>query len=119
MGSSHQTNNKAFPLHAIAMLLAGVLVVSNAQADEQVRRETVKFEDLNVGTNAGVEALYTRIHTAAKRVCLETDAALKYAEITCARRAVTRAVQDVNLPLLTAYYRMKTGDHTEPLIAKR
>jgi UrcA family protein len=34
-----------------------------------VRSETVKFQDLNVGTPAGVEALYGRIHSAAVRVC--------------------------------------------------
>ena len=61
--------NRAFVAHSTAMLLAGVLVVSNAAAAEQFRAETVKYQDLNVATPAGVEALYRRIHFAARRVC--------------------------------------------------
>jgi UrcA family protein len=119
MGSKLRTINRASLAYSIAMLLVGVLVVSNALADEQVRTETVKFQDLNVGTTAGVEALYSRIHSAARRVCSETDPVLQAAAIACARNAEAKAIEKVNLPLLTAYYRMKNGGRQEAIVAGR
>ena len=58
---------------AAALLLTGVWGASSAFGDEEVRSEKVKFQDLNVNTPEGVQALYTRIHTAAKRVCSDSD----------------------------------------------
>src|SRR5689334_5548476 len=75
------------PYLSTAMLVTCVLVVSNSPADEPVRSETVKFQDPNVSTPAGVEALYSRIHSAAKRVCVQTDPVLQAAAIACARTA--------------------------------
>jgi UrcA family protein len=34
-----------------------------------MRSETVKFHDVHVGTPAGVQVHYQRIHSAAKSVC--------------------------------------------------
>ncbi len=65
MNSNVKTISKAFFVGSTAMLLACVLVVSSAFADGQIRSETVKFQDLKVGTPAGGEALYRRIHAAA------------------------------------------------------
>lgn len=119
MGSKLRTINTAFRAHSTAMLLACVLVASNALADEQVRSETVKFQDLNVGTPAGAEALYSRIHSAAKRVCAPPAGWEKFGPIVCVRKAEADAIAKANLPLLTAYYRMKTGDHEETIAANR
>jgi UrcA family protein len=102
-----------------AMLLTCVWAASNAIADEEVRSERVKFQDLNVDTPEGVQALYGRIHAAARRVCSETDPVLKLAEASCARKAQANAIERLNLPQLTAYYKMKTGEHSGNLIASR
>src|SRR5262249_13829101 len=99
--------NRAFVAHSTAMLLAGVLVVCNAAAAEQFRAETVKYQDLNVATPAGVEALYRRIHFAARRVCSPGNWLEELGATACAKDAEARAIQKVNLPSLTAYYRMK------------
>jgi UrcA family protein len=104
---------------AAAMLLTYVGGASSAFADEQVRSERVKFQDLNVTTQEGVQALYGRIHAAAKRVCSETDPVLRSAEVSCARKAEANAIEKLNLSQLTAYYKTKTGDHTQPLVAAR
>ena len=101
-----------------ALLLASVSVVSGAFAGEPVRSETVKFYELKVDTPAGAQALYSRIHAAAKRVCEDTDPVMQPAVIACARKAEARAIQSLNLPELTAYYREKTGNPS-PLIAQR
>jgi UrcA family protein len=106
---------------ATAMLLTCMWGASSTFADEQVRSERVKFQDLNVDTPEGVQALYGRIHAAAKRVCTESDPALWGAEGPCARKAVGKAIEKLNLPQLTAYYEIKTktGEHTQPLVAAR
>ena len=99
MSSNVRTINRGFLPYSTAMLVACVLVGSNAIADEPLRSETVKFQDLNVGTPAGVEALYGRIHSAAKRVCSQTDPVLQSAEGACARKAEAGAIAKVNLPV--------------------
>ena len=106
---------------ATTMLLTGVWGAASAFADDQVRSERVKFSDLNVDTPEGVQALYGRIHAAAKRVCSESDPVLKAAESACISKADGDAIAKLNLPQLTAYYKIKTkaSDHTQPLVAAR
>ena len=101
-----------------AMLLASVWVVPSAFAEEPARSQTVKFYDLKVDTPAGVQALYSRIHAAAKRVCEDSDPVIRLAAIRCIGKAEAKAIQTVSLPQLTAYYREKTGNQS-PLIARR
>jgi UrcA family protein len=121
MNSSAKTANPVPLAFSAAMLLACVWAVSTAFAGEQVRSETVKFSDLNVNTSEGVQALYGRIHAAAWHVCLtaSTDPLVRMEARECARKAEAKAVGTVNLPQLTAFYRKKTGDHTQPLSANR
>jgi UrcA family protein len=104
-----------------ATLLAGVLVVSNAFADDQVRSETVRFQDLNVNTPAGVAVLYRRIQMAAKHVCSQPAEWPENvrAAAACAGDSEAKAIQKLNLPLLTDYYRLKTAGHPERLAANR
>jgi UrcA family protein len=104
-----------------ATLLACVLVVSNAFADEQVRTETVRFQDLDVNTPAGVAVLYRRIQMAAKHVCsqpAEWPETVR-AAAACAGDAEAKAIEKLNLPLLTDHYRMKTSGHSERVAANR
>ena len=106
----------AFPA---AMLLACVWAGSTASADEPVRSETVKFQDLNVSTSEGVQTLYGRIHAAAWRVCSGTDPLYQMGARNCAKNAEAKAIEKLNLPQLTAFYRVKTGNHAQPLSANR
>lgn len=102
-----------------AMLLMSVWAAPGAFADEPVRTETVKFYDLNVDSPAGVQALFSRIHAAAMRVCSERDPVMQAAAVSCFRKAEARAVQNLNLPQLTAYYRQKTGERSPLTIAQQ
>lgn len=52
-------------------------MAATALADDGVRTETVKFQDLNTDTAAGVQALYGRIHSAAQRVCSQSEPLLR------------------------------------------
>jgi len=102
-----------------AMLLSCLCVAAGALANEPVRSETVNFRDLNVGSAEGAQLLFGRIHTAAKRVCSETDPLRQIGAMDCAKRAEADAIQKLNLPQLTAYYNSKNGDHARQLIASR
>jgi UrcA family protein len=93
---------------AAAMLLACVFAVSSASAepDGQVRMEDIMFQDLNLTTTAGVDALYQRIHAAALRVCAlsgQAELGAAPASAKCTKGAEARAIDKINLPALTAF----------------
>jgi UrcA family protein len=73
---------------------------------------TVKYDDLNLSRPAGVDALYSRIQTAANTVCrpLSTQHHLQSSAWTqCFSDAVSNAVQSVGQPALSSLYAEKTG----------
>jgi len=119
MNSNVKSDNRSILGYLIAIGLACVFVASTTHADEPVRSQTVSFADLNVNTPAGARALYDRIHSAAERVCTDSDPLQRLAAGSCARKAEAQAIEKLNLPQLTAYYRVKTGKATEPLTATR
>ena len=118
MNANVQTTTRTLLAYATAMLLASVLVVPNAPAEEQPRSETVKFQDLNVSTPAGAQAAYNRILAAANRLCAHAGA-WQPTVIACVKQAEATAIGKVNQPLLTADHRKKTGDRTGSLTANR
>jgi UrcA family protein len=117
MNSIVKTANRTIIAYGTAMLLACVLVASNAYADD-ARSETVKFADLNVNNPAGVEALYRRIHAAALRVCAQ-PAGEEAGVRPCVTKAESEAIGKLSLPLLTAFYEKKTGSRPQAFTAKR
>ena len=119
MSSNAKTLSRVPLVFATGMLLTFAAVTGAHANEEPVRSETVKFADLNVGSPSGVEALYDRIHRAARRVCSQFDPLQQIAAKSCAQKAEARAIATLSLPQLTAYYQMKTGDHSQPLIANR
>jgi UrcA family protein len=118
MNSNVKADNRTIRAYAIAMWLACALVASNAHAGDEVRSETVKFADLNLGSPAGVEALYGRIHAAARRVC-DQPAGEQAGIRGCMRKAESEAIGKVNVPLLTAFYQKKTGSQPQTITANR
>jgi UrcA family protein len=118
MNSNVKTENRSVLAYATAMWVACVLVAFSAHADEPVRSETVKFADLNLESPAGVEAVYGRIHAAARRVCAQ-PAELMAATRTCINKAESEAIGKVNAPLLTAFYQKKTGNQPQTITANR
>ena len=119
MSSNAKTMSRIPLVFATGMLLS-IAAVTGARANEEpVRSETVKCADLNLGSPSGVQALYERIHRAARRVCSEDGPLGQIVASKCAQKAEATAIANVSLPQLTAYYQMKTGDHSQPLIANR
>jgi UrcA family protein len=118
MNSNVKSDHRNFRGCAATAWLACVLVAFSAHAGDDVRSETVKFADLNVGTPAGVETLYRRIHAAARRVCEQPGG--KLASISgCMTKAESQAIGKVNSPLLTAFYQKKTGNKPQTVTASR
>ena len=117
MNSNVKPDNRTILVCAAALWLACGLVATNASAGD-ARSETVKFADLNLSSQAGVEALYARIHAAARRVCEQP--AGEWAAVTkCMTKAEGEAIGKVKAPLLTAFYDKKTGGHPQTITANR
>jgi len=117
MKSNVRSLNRSTFGYAAAAFLTCVLFAFNAHAGDS-RSETVKFADLDLGTPAGVEALYGRIHAAAWRVCRQPAGEFQATRV-CTARAESEAIGKVNVPLLTAFYQKKTGSHPQTITANR
>jgi UrcA family protein len=91
------------------------MIATAAQAGEPadaLPHKVVSFRDLNLNTTEGAEALYKRIKSAAIEVCGVSDSfdlARMYVPRTCISEAVSRAVAQVNRPMLTSLHEAKTG----------
>jgi len=118
MKSNVKTVNRPILAYAAAMWLACGLAASHAHAGDEARSETVKFADLNLSSAQGVEALYGRIHAAARRVC-DQPAGEQAGIGRCMRKAESAAIGKVNVPLLTAFYQKKTGSQPPTITANR
>lgn len=74
-------------------------------------QKVVSFKDLNLDTPEGAAVLYRRITNAAYEVCGNPDrydlSQLKLQ--ICIKDAVSRAIAQVNRPMLTSLYQAKTG----------
>ena len=117
MNSNVKSHNRTILACAAALWLACGLVPSIANASD-TRSETVKFGDLDLGSQSGVEALYGRIHAAARRVC-EQPAGEDPAVRSCITKAESQAIGKVNVPLLSAFYQKKTGKQPQTIVAQR
>jgi len=87
-------------------------VASAAQADEALPHKVVSFKDLNLSSTEGAAVLYGRIKSAANEVCGKRDRSeLSQSRTTqiCIKDAVSRAVAQINSPMLTSLYNAKTG----------
>jgi UrcA family protein len=115
MNSYIKTDRRTFALGGfLAVALSLFLLPTSAPAagtDNEVAMAVVKFQDLDVATPAGAAALYWRIHRGANRVCTfdEHSLAPQSAAKQCAQEAEARAVGQLNLSRLTAYFQAKTG----------
>jgi UrcA family protein len=73
---------------------------------------TINYSDLDLTQPDGVKALYRRVATAARQVCKEPSPReiTRYAEFeACFDDAVTRAVEKVDAPQLTAFHRARSS----------
>jgi UrcA family protein len=89
-----------------------VMLYNAARADAPVATQRVSFKDLNLNNPEGAAVLYGRIKRAAYEVCGHWDnfdLSQLHAVQTCIDGAVSRAVAQVNSPMLTSLYKDKAG----------
>jgi UrcA family protein len=89
---------------ALAMLTLAAVEVLPAQADA-APQWTVRLSDLDVNSSAGIQELYRRLQFAAGQVCggapHAADTLVAY--YRCRNAALSRAIADAGLPLLTRF----------------
>ncbi len=99
------------PTLTLALLLSACTDPALAGVSPESPQLAVRFNDLSLHTAAGVAKLYARINGAANLVCERAVAGEPWAGIAfraCKQRAVEQAIQNVNSPELTAYFRALT-----------
>ena len=112
--AASRTNKSRIAVLA-ACVLAGSLGVAQAAAPpDDVPTVVVRYGDLDLSTQEGVQTLYKRISSAARQVCPSADprmlASLDYSH-ACRAAAVARAVSQVHSSQLAALHaeRVKHG----------
>jgi UrcA family protein len=111
----NSTHIKRGALAALTMFLgvaaAGSAVASETAGALYVKRSiTIDYSDLDLTQPQGVNALYSRVVSAARRACSDPQPMelARFAEFRkCVDRAVSEAVGDVNQPALAAVHRAK------------
>jgi UrcA family protein len=96
---------KTVALALVALLAGSLSGMAHATAVRGVQQQVVSYADLNLENDADAAILFSRIESAARKVCgvhigpvpLELQFNLRM----CAEEATARAVNDVNAPLLT------------------
>jgi UrcA family protein len=102
--------SEIFPALAAAVITALPIVAPAAEESTGIR---VVVSDLNLSTPAGINALYSRIKTAAALYC-EPTRQLTGTRLTpgynsCVKDVVATTVQKINTPGLTALHATRTG----------
>jgi UrcA family protein len=116
-------NTRHLAMTAIAAIgLAVAAVGARAGETDEVPTRTVRYSDLDLGTQRGVAVLYNRIRQAAQQVCGDPDSrrlAEWAAVMACRDRAVESGVRAVNVAGLTALYDSRHGAKTISLATLR
>ena len=110
------TNDTARHLARLALLAglctAAPLYAGAVAAATPTQSVTVHFGDLNLHSEAGVQALYSRIQAATRVVCAPEPAGDRLAMLqfkACRGEALSNAVAQVGSPALAALHRSKAG----------
>lgn len=94
----------------IVTLASGFALPAGAADPTEAPRITVKFGDLNVSNPQGAAALYARIRSAAKTVCVPGESRLSPLVDACVHKAIADAVIRVNRMELYGVY----NQHNKP-----
>ena len=98
-------------LLSIVAVAASPLAMADALVN--VRSEVVRYDDLRIISTVGAAVLHGRLHNAAVRACGGPIENLQLAQQkryrVCMDETMSKAVEDVNSPLLTKFYESKRG----------
>lgn len=93
--------------------LSVALWANTALAGPPPSSTVVQYHDLDLSTDAGLQALYARIKTAAKRVCFHETSGHSLLDkqeqyFACYKYAVANAVRDIGQARLAAIHRAQS-----------
>jgi UrcA family protein len=94
-----------------ALVWSGGSAAQAAEPSNVVAHKVVSYRDLNLNNSEGIDVLYKRIRSAAHDVCADplrydlSESKLK----PCIDDAMSRAIEQVNSPMLTSLYQSKGG----------
>ena len=113
-----------FKSRMILLSIVAITASPLAMADSlvNVKTEVVRYDDIRLISTVGAAVLYGRIRSSADRVCggpvdAQQIAAQKRYR-TCVDEAVSKAVSEVNSPLLSQYYDSKRNSPAPDSISK-
>ena len=98
-------------LAALTCSIAAVSFAADSFDDLQVK---VKFADLDISSASGAAVLYMRIQGAAEIVCRpfkNPDLYFRRLFFACVRKAMSKAVDEVNQPVLYTIAKRRDGTH--------
>jgi UrcA family protein len=100
-----------------ALALCGTRAVCSADRAYTPPHLAVNYSGADLSTTEGVKALYARLHAAAQRVCGDLDGANISLRYACVHDAMSNAIQSIDKPLLSAYYRERNGGLEPAVVA--
>jgi UrcA family protein len=105
--------NLGFAEEALEVSAAKLTREHAVQLGREFRSRTIRYDDLNLTTQVGVEALYRRISVAAGRVCHPQPDGRNLVMLKdwqqCYESALDNGVGSVNLPTVTRHHQAETG----------
>lgn len=106
---------------AAAGMTSWAACATAATPDGEVLKQVVKYGDLNLDSPEAITALYHRVGYAAGQVCAPLESremARMSAWKRCIDGAISKAVNQINVPALTAYAAAR-GHGSSPILAAR
>jgi UrcA family protein len=106
----HLNQKMQFPCGLLMMSLASMgASAAVPPSGGEVPTYHVNYADLDLNRQAGADALFARIRSAARQVCEPVAASVDFRfararEKSCMNKAISDAVADVRSPLLTDIY---------------
>ena len=92
----------------LSIVAATASSLAMADAIVNVKSEVVRYDDLRLISDVGAAVMYARLHSAADRVCGGPADSLQIAQQkryrACVDDALSKAVADVNSPILSKYF---------------
>jgi UrcA family protein len=91
----------------LGSLMGGLALASPASPNTEPTAVVVKYGDLNLASDAGVNALYHRITYAARQACPDpsiNDLIFRQRVVECRQQAVARAIHQIDNSRLAALY---------------
>ena len=100
-------HNATLALSALACTSLLLAIPAHAQDRDNAPTKIVRYADLNLNTQQGIDTLYQRLQSASRSVCSQfksRDLSMRKHWQDCYRQALSGAVNKINVEKLTALH---------------